>query len=258
VEQVEQNVKTQAQDVSHPMTIPSLATIPAGDFQMGCWQGRDDEKPVHRVWVDKFALAAYAVTNEEYLQFVEETGIKRPSTCSDEHFCHPRRPVVGVSWYEAMAYCDWLSLKMGAVFRLPTEAEWERAVRGHKEGTLYSWGDQDPSHLEVYRTGWRDGRPQFVGLREPNDFGVYDLGDNIHEWCLDWYQADYYQISPYRNPVNMQPSARRASRGGSWRHQIKVSRCAARSSLDPSFKYTDYGFRVARVSTPINEGRAIE
>ena len=216
---------------------------------MGCEQGRDDEKPVHAVRVDEFALAAYTVTNAEYLQFVEDTGGEMPFAYSEEPFAHPCQPVVAVSWFEAMAYCNWLSLKTGLPFRLPSEAEWERAVRGQLEGALYSWGNQEPNHFEIYRTGWREQRPHLVGLREPSHFGLYDLGDNVHEWCMDWYQASYYQISPYRNPLNMEPSARRASRGGSWRHQVKVSRCAARSSLNPAFKYTDYGFRVATTST---------
>jgi formylglycine-generating enzyme len=215
---------------------------------MGCEQGRDDEKPVHAVWVDEFALGAYTVTNAEYLLFVEDTGSEMPFAYSEERFSHPHQPVVAISWFEAMAYCNWLSLKTGHLFRLPSEAEWERAVRGLGEGTLYSWGDQEPSCFEIYRTGWRDGQPHRVGLREPNQFGVHDLGDNVHEWCMDWYQANYYQISPYRNPLNMEPSVRRASRGGSWRHHIKVSRCAARSSLNPAFKYTDYGFRVGTIS----------
>jgi len=213
---------------------------------MGCEQGRDDEKPAHRVWVDEFDLGALAVTNGEYSQFIEDAGSEKPFAKSEERFSDPRQPVVGVSWFEAMAYCDWLSRKTALLFRLPSEAEWERAARGGMEGKLYSWGDEDPNTFEIYRTGWRDERPQVAGLLQPNRFGAYNLGDNVHEWCLDWYHSDYYRNSPYRNPVSLEPSTRRASRGGSWRHRIKVSRCAARSSLNPSFRYTDYGFRVLR------------
>ncbi len=226
---------------------PKLITLPEGEFQMGCEQGREDEKPVHSVWVDEFAMGAYAVTNSEYLQFIEDTKGEMPAAYGEERFADPLQPVVAVSWFEAMAYCKWLSLKTGTEFRLPTEAEWERAARGGHEGKLYSWGNEGPEIFEIYRTGWRDERPQVVGLLKPNSFGIYNIGDNVHEWCLDWYRPDYYEKSPYRNPVNVEPSARRASRGGSWRHRIKVSRCAARSSLDPSFGYTDYGFRIVKV-----------
>ena len=223
---------------------PALVTIPAGEFQMGCEEGRDDEKPVHSVWVGSFAIGVYTVTNEDYLQFVQETEAEMPATAAEDHFSHPRQPVVAVSWFEAMAYCNWLSLKTDFIFRLPTEAEWERAVRCGQDGKLYSWGNENPESFEICRTGWQDERPQVVGLLSPNSFGIYNLGDNVHEWCLDWYDPNYYHRSPYRNPVNLEPSTRRVSRGGSWRHRIKVSRCAARSSLDPGFKYTDYGFRI--------------
>jgi formylglycine-generating enzyme len=250
------------------VSLPECVEIPEGEFLMGCQQGREDEKPVHRVWVDGFAMGIFAVTNQEYLQFIQDTlsgasgggsqsadwhpgsengAVSMPSSYAEQRFAHPRQPVVGVNWFEAMAYCNWLSNKAGESFRLPTEAEWERAVRGGEEGKLYAWGDEDPGTLEVYRTGWRDERPQMAGLLKPNAYGLYNIGDNVHEWCLDWYDPDFYKNSPYQNPVNLTPSSRRASRGGSWRHHIKVSRCAARSSLNPSFRYTDYGFRVVRV-----------
>ena len=216
---------------------------------MGSEHGRDDEKPVHSVRVDSFAIGVYTVTNEEYLQFVRDTEGEMSAAFAEDRFSHPRQPVVAVSWFEAMAYCEWLSLKTASLVRLPTEAEWERAVRGGQEGKLYSWGNENPESFEIYRTGWQDERPQVVGLLSPNAFGIYNLGDNLHEWCLDWYDPNYYHRSPDRNPLNQEPSTRRASRGGSWRHRIKVSRCGARSSLDPGFKYTDYGFRIVTAST---------
>jgi formylglycine-generating enzyme required for sulfatase activity len=224
--------------------LPKVVTIPGEEFHMGCEQGRDDEKPVHTVWVDSFAIGAYAVTNEEYLQFAHATKREILSPSAEERFTHPRQPVVAVSWFEAIDYCQWLSLKTNSVVRLPTEAEWERAARCGRDRMLYSWGNEDPDSFEIYRTGWQDERPQPVGLFSPNAFGIFNHGDNVHEWCMDWYDPRFYERSPSQNPLNLEPSARRASRGGSWRHRIKVSRCAARSSLDPSFKYTDYGFRI--------------
>jgi len=85
-----------------------------------------------------------------------------------------------------------------------------------------------------------------VGLYAPNPYGLFNMGDNVHEWCADWYDAHYYARSPERNPQGPAEGSRRASRGGAWRHHVKVSRCAARSSIPPEFKYADYGFRVAR------------
>jgi formylglycine-generating enzyme required for sulfatase activity len=85
-----------------------------------------------------------------------------------------------------------------------------------------------------------------VRLGEPNGFGLMGIAANIHEWCADWYASDYYAISPERNPPGPPRGTRRASRGGSWRHAVTISHCATRSRIDPSFRYTDYGFRVAR------------
>jgi formylglycine-generating enzyme required for sulfatase activity len=85
-----------------------------------------------------------------------------------------------------------------------------------------------------------------VGRGAPNLYGIYDLCENVHEWCADWYKTDYYAQSPARNPSGPATGERRASRGGSWRHHIKVSRVAARSSIPPAFQYADYGFRVVR------------
>jgi formylglycine-generating enzyme required for sulfatase activity len=88
--------------------------------------------------------------------------------------------------------------------------------------------------------------PWPVTLGEPNAFGIFGIGANIHEWCADWHAADYYVRSPLRNPLGPESGTRRASRGGAWRHAVTVSRVAQRSKLDPTFRYTDYGFRVVR------------
>jgi len=240
--------------------VPTLVTIPAGLFQMGCEKSRDplsqdSERPVHRVWVDEFKLAACQVTNSDYARFVETTGSTTAPFANEPNFNHPMQPVVAVSWHEAVRYCEWLSAITAKKFRLPTEAEWERAARGGREGELYPWGDAPPQELPNYsercNAYWKSG-PEPVGQSNPNAYGLYNMCDNVHEWCSDWYSPGYYAISPERNPQGP-PSgaggagidARRASRGGSWRHHIKMSRCAARSSIPPQFQYADYGFRVA-------------
>ena len=89
---------------------------------------------------------------------------------------------------------------------------------------------------------WRDG-PEPVGQGEPNGYGLFDMCENVHEWCSDWYDPAYYAVSPAENPQGPAHGTRRASRGGAWRHHIKFSRCAARSSIPPEFRYADYGFR---------------
>ena len=211
---------------------------------MGCDEGRDDERPAHRMWVDAFELAAFQTTNAQYGQFLKATSHQPPLHWGDPNFSGPDQPVAAVSWFDAMAYCDWLSRVGGRKFRLPTEAEWERAARGGVEGEAYPWGNTAPEDIHDYATRWKSG-PEPVGRYAPNAYGLFNLGDNVHEWCADWYDAGYYAVSPDRNPQGPPTGSRRASRGGSWRHHIKVTRTAARSSIPPEFKYADYGFRVA-------------
>jgi formylglycine-generating enzyme required for sulfatase activity len=223
---------------------PVLVSIPAGFFLMGSNVGQDNEQPVHRVWVDNFLLAACQVTNAEYIRFLRDTKSLPPPFWNDPNFNHPEQPVVGVSWFEAVGYCEWLSAETELRFRLPTEAEWERAARGGREGALFPWGDSPPESLPDYADRWTTG-PDPVGRAAPNEFGLFNMCDNVHEWCSDWYAPDYYAVSPDRNPRGPETGGRRSSRGGSWRHHTKISRCAARSSVPPDFKYADYGFRVA-------------
>lgn len=223
---------------------PVMVSIPSGWFTMGCESGRDDEKPVHRVWVDAFQIGARQVTNAEYAQFLAVTGHLKPPHWNAPNFDHPQQPVVEVSWHDAVAYCLWLSAVAGKNYRLPTEAEWERAARGGVEGALYPWGDLPPEQVPDYVARWKTG-PEPVALYPANAYGIYNLGDNVHEWCSDWYDAEYYAHSPERNPQGPERTSRKASRGGSWRHHLKVTRTAARSSIPPDLKYADYGFRIA-------------
>ena len=224
---------------------PRLATIPEGWFTMGSETGRDDERPAHRVWIDRLALAIYQVTRAEYACFLQETRRAAPPFWKDPNFQDPRQPVVGPSWFDALAFCEWLTKITARNYRLPTEAEWERAACGGVDGQLYSWGDSAPEALPDYSSRWKNG-PEPVGLFAANPYGLFNMGDNVHEWCADWYDAHYYERSPQCNPHGPDQGNRRASRGGAWRHHIKVSRCAARSSIPPAFNYADYGFRVAR------------
>jgi formylglycine-generating enzyme required for sulfatase activity len=222
---------------------PELVFISGGDFLMGCDEGRDDEKPVHRVELSAFFLARHAVTNREYALFVKAGGAERPPAWQDPRFTLPDQPVVAVSWFEAAAYCRWLEELFGQPFRLPTEAEREFACRAGST-TAYPWGEAPERPMGGYGKRWLEGCPETVG-GQPNAFGLFNMADNIHEWCQDWYANDYYAASPRRDPSGPASGSRRASRGGSWRHHVKVTRSCARSSIPPSFQYADYGFRLA-------------
>ena len=228
-----------------PIIEPRHIEIAAGWFLMGSDAGQEVEAPIHRVWVDSFAMAATQVNVAEYGRFLDATGSEPPPFWGDANFSHPQQPVVAVSWFDAVAYCAWLSAASGAHYRLPTEAEWERAARGGAEGRMFPWGDDPPMSRPDYHARWKTG-PELVGQSEPNGYGLFEMCENVHEWCSDWFAADYYRSSPDRNPLGPEMGPRKASRGGSWRHQIKISRCSARSSIPPEFKYADYGFRVVR------------
>ena len=221
-----------------------LVLIEGQWFMMGSEDGADNERPVHRVWVEPFEIGACQVTNAEYAVFVQSTGHTPPPCWVDPKFNHPSQPVVAVSWNDAVSYCEWLSSVAGGRFRLPTEAEWECAARGGAEGKLYPWGDDAPQLQPDYNTRWLSG-PEPVAGHTPNEYGLYDICENVHEWCSDWYGADSYALSPPRDPRGPAVGTRRVSRGGSWRHQVQVSRCAARSSIPPALRYADYGFRIA-------------
>ncbi len=224
---------------------PDMVPIPEGFFWMGSANGPENEMPRHRVWLDSFALGRFAVTNREYRVFVQASQTAAPPFWTDPVFSDPDQPVVGVSWYDAVAYCVWLSDRIGKKFRLPTEAERERGARGGRKDALYPWGDEHPWNRPYAGYDAKTGGPQRVGANPPNDFGLHDMSEGVHEWCSDYYDAAYYHVSPGRNPTGPSHGQRRASRGGSWRHRIKFSRCGARSSLPPGFKYSDYGFRLA-------------
>jgi formylglycine-generating enzyme required for sulfatase activity len=223
---------------------PALVRIPEGWFLMGSDSGQDCERPIHRVWVDAFLLGATQVTNREYEIFLNATAAPPPKFWDNANFSHPLQPVTGVSWFESARYCEWLNSQTARAFRLPTEAEWERAARGGLEQKNFPWGDDPPQSLPDYAQRWQNG-PEPVARYAPNAFELYDIGDNVHEWCGDWYDANYYAASPERNPRGPESGQRKASRGGSWRHHIKVARCPARSSIPPEFQYADYGFRLA-------------
>jgi sulfatase modifying factor 1 len=215
---------------------PVVVDVPGGRFRMGSEHGRPDERPVRDVEVGPFALVRTPITRSQYAPFLASGRAEPPPWWDDAEFAHPDQPVVGITWFEASAYASWLRAELGGAWRLPTEAEWERAARGGLDQAPTPWGDSLPDG-EVpagpLRAPWPAGRGT------PNGFGLCDMGTIVHEWCADWYSAETH-AGDGRAP------ARRASRGGSWRHRVRWSPPSARSSLPPEFRYADYGFRVLR------------
>jgi formylglycine-generating enzyme required for sulfatase activity len=174
---------------------PQMAIIPPGQFLMGSPDdepGRgDDEGPQHMVIITKpFALARFAVTFQEYDAYCDATGGAKPN---DEGWGRGKRPVINVSWHDAIAYCNWLSEKTKAEYRLPTEAEWEYACRA-RTNTPFWWGDRITTEQANYGrspyTKGMKGKTVLVCQFEPNPWGLYQMHGNVREWVQDGF-ADY-------------------------------------------------------------------
>ena len=222
------------------MALPATVGIPGGRFRMGSEVGRPDEQPVHAVEVAPFRMATTPVTVRHYAVFLAPGPVDPPPWWDDPNFRDPDQPVVGVSWFDAVAFAAWLSAASGDAWRLPTEAEWEWAALGGEEGAATAWGASLPAN-EV-PAGDLHG-PWRVGQGTPNPYGLCDMGTIVHEWCLDEYRPYGPTADP---PSAKEVTLRRSSRGGSWRHKQRWSSPSARSSLPPESRYADYGFRVLR------------
>ncbi len=186
-----------------------LAYVTAGEYLMGSERGDYDERPVHAVYLDAFWMDQTEVTNSQYRLCVQNGICSQPGgeTYADEKYAN--YPVVEVSWEDAQAYCEW------AGRRLPTEAEWEKAARGGKDGKVYPWGDE----LQVCTPGSFNACDQAtfgVGRFSANVFGLYDLSGNVWEWVGDWYATGYYAESPQTDPRGPDSGSYRIRRGGSW------------------------------------------
>ncbi len=227
---------------------PKMVWIKAGSFRMGDIQGGgdSDEKPVHRVSVGAFAIGKYEVTFAEYDKFAEATGRTKPD---DEGWGRGNRPVIHVSWNDAVAYTKWLSRQTGKKYRLPTEAEWEYAARAGTE-TKYWWGNKigiNKANCDGCGSKWDNKKTAPVGSFTGNKFGIDDTVGNVWEWVSDIYSEDYYSNSPYSNPTGPGGGGWRVVRGGSGGSYARGVRAASRDYFDPGDRSSnDQGFRLAR------------
>jgi sulfatase modifying factor 1 len=253
----------------------SMVSISAGEFIMGSNTGRSDEWPEHSVYLDTFDIDRFEVTNAQYQRFVQATKRAAPPYWSG--FNYPTGqvdyPVVGVSWDDANAYCNWIGK------RLPTEAEWEKTCRS-TDGRIYPWGnDWDSKRGNVERSSeqsWpMDWDQAWVLLRSAADYSstrrlqpvgscldgasqavVLDLVGNASEWVWDWYNWRNYEDMPTQNPRSAGPPWNHSLRGSPWLDPYgstdwtqAMSRCAARNSSHET-RDPRVGFRCARSAVP--------
>jgi formylglycine-generating enzyme required for sulfatase activity len=223
---------------------PTLIAIAGGRFLMGRDDRRRDERPSHSVELSPFRAAQSAVTNAEYARYLSASAADAPRFWRDPALNPAGQPVVGVSWHEAMAYCAWLGASSGRPYRLPTEAEREFAALGGLSSVDWPWGSVEPEEFEPLHFVATATAPHVPRPACANGYGLRCMAENVHEWCLDFYARDAYAAALPSDPRGPTEGARRASRGGSWRHKIKFTRVTARSSLVAEYRYNDYGFRV--------------
>jgi formylglycine-generating enzyme required for sulfatase activity len=228
---------------------PELVLIPAGEFLMGSdlekdKNARDDELPQHRVYLPDYYIARVPVTNFQYAAFVKAASHKPPDLWGDRKPPQDKEdhPVVHVSWYDAMAYCKWLAEITGKAYRLPSEAEWEKAARG-TDGRIYPWGDGwDAQRCNSGERGERDTTSVGVYAQGASPYGLLDMAGNAREWCHSLYRPYPYNAKDFREDSEVE--AARVLRGGAFFNNARFVRCACRDRFDPYGRYGFNGFRI--------------
>jgi sulfatase modifying factor 1 len=233
-----------------------MVLIPAGPFTMGSNDGLPNERPEHVIELDAYYIDQYEVTLGLYRKFLDAGKHESPPTWDDEAATTVAdRPAIGMKWADADAYCKW------AGKRLATEAEWEKAARG-TDARRYPWGSMQPFvDIANYNRGlWvseaitlaavtsgLEGMSVRHGLKEggKSPYGLNHMAGNAAEWVSDWYDRDYYQNSPQKNPTGPPTGEKRVLRGGSWADLPLALRVTARVSAEPEFEDRTIGFRCA-------------
>jgi formylglycine-generating enzyme len=238
-------------------SLPGMACVSGGWFARGSDQAQPDERPRAEIFVETFLLDVHEVTNARYAPCIESKRCKRPRPF--EGYLEPRQPVVAVSWFDALAFCE------GESKRLPTEAEFERAASG-PNGATYAWGDEPLAcKATVIETtqgkGCGRGTTWPVGSRPVGHFGLFDMSGNVWEWVADWYSPCYAgcdgacgtdclgenPLGPCAGKPDCAGHTQRGVRGGSWWYPLERARASARRGSEPAnLGPHRFGFRCAR------------
>jgi formylglycine-generating enzyme required for sulfatase activity len=242
-----------------------MVYIPEGKFTMGQTEEEEqwliaqfgkydynkyykDELPLHTVYLDGYWMGKYEVTIGQYKAFISDQGYAALPSYVSKFSPGDDYPVAGVYWEDANAYCKWLSKKKGLNFKLPTEAQWEKAARG-SDGRKYPWGKNEPDET-LANFDMKIGKISTVGSY-PNGaspYGLLDMAGNVWEWCRDWSGSDYYGKSSVRNPPGPEAGTHRVFRGGGWVNDARYLRCAYRDFGRPSLRGGGLGFRLCQES----------
>ena len=260
--------------------------IPRGVLLMGDNRLRDAAPP-HRVHINAFAMGKFPVTNADYAEFIAARGYETerywtamgwkwqqgrlvaknephdplPAFWNEPRLNQPRCPVVGVSWYEAVAFCNWLSettrdseTGKQVKYRLPSEAEWEYAARGENSARNFPWGDRfERGRANTAEAGFGGTTPVSHFPAGASPFGVWDMAGNVFEWTLSKWGGNWQELEfayPYRaddGRENVQGSGARVMRGGSWFNGYQEALCAYRSRYLAGSRGSNIGFRIVEI-----------
>ena len=220
--------------------INNMVYVQGGTFIMGATseQGSDadsDENPIHQVTLSSFSIGRYEVTQEEWPTVMGSN----PS-----NFKGVKRPVDNVSWNDCQEFIRKLNAMTGRRFRLPTEAEWEYAARGENRSQGYKYSGSNNLNSVAWYADNSGNTTHDVGLKSPNELGIYDMSGNVWEWCSDWYGN--YSSSSQTNPTGSYSGSIRVSRGGSWYSDARYCRVSTRSNFTPDRRYISLGLRLAQ------------
>ena len=238
--------------IEHPLAVnvkdgSVLVHVPEGEFEMGSAEGKgsSDERPKHRVKLSGYWIGVYAVTNAQYVKFMQATGHRAPDGEDHKQSGKAEHPVVNVSWDDAQAYAKWAGCE------LASEAQWERACRGPL-GLEYPWGDEwDKAKCRNSETGGSETTSVVYGYpKGASGFGTYNQSGNVWEWCGDWYDGGYYGKSEGKDPKGPAGGSSRVYRGGGWRDVVPDDfRAAYRFCLDPGDRCDFLGLRLVRAAS---------
>jgi formylglycine-generating enzyme len=235
-------------DAQGPVVAEEMVEIPAGEFILGSDQGGFNEKPAHTAFLETYWIDRYEVTNQQYMEFVEATGHRQPGPPSRyarklEVLRGPRQPIVYVSWHDADKYCGWKGK------RLPSEKEWEKAIRG-TDGRTWPWGEglnSHPANFAGEADGFLVAAPVGSFPRDQSEFGVFDGAGNVMEWTDDWYVENLYsQETSGSKGSDQPPSTYKTMRGSGYTSHGVDLRITNRSFMVPDFRDETIGFRCAR------------